>query len=136
MRIGRRKLLAFGGGSILLSGLSAYGISQIACAKILHHAATNPATVENLVASWDSVESIGRNYLSEFRAGLGSPAHDRKAESIRMAMSLSCSESGTSSILEQISQDFREGDVVKVDGWVTARSEAIFCSYLVLLNSA
>jgi len=93
-----------------------------------------PASLGALLRRRASAERIGRRYLATLPAGTDnsrllamSPALDQASRAVRHRPEVAAD------LLRQgINDDFRRADIVIVDGWVLAATEARFCAVVAL----
>lgn len=134
LNISRRRLLAVGSGTVLAGGIATFGVSRYVCGSMRQLASVNQTTLAYLIASPALAKAIGQTYMRQVAAEALDINGEIKAKEIDLALHYACPNTGAETILQKVSTDFKENDIVIVDRWVIARTEAIVCSYYATLS--
>jgi len=103
--------------------------AMIATVAIRRRAAA--ASDDTSLVAISSMEFVGRAYLAEYGTSqiIAALAHDPALEILRSGQSHSM-------LLRRAKQDFADGNIVLVDGWMLSRTEAHICALAALQSTA
>ena len=125
LEITKRGLIRFAGGAMALA----------AAGSPVSAVAAGPSPLEDLMAATfpdnRSAKAVGRQYLADYcTPGGGGETVDAIAPLLLSRLQASGREAGDlrAALAAEIRKDYRNRDIVTVDGWVLSRSEARLCA--------